>query len=192
MCWAFLVTSGCSQSNAPVSGVNRYADGSSFQEVVGPDDLFEVRVFGEPEMSSEYRVSSDGSIDFPFCGRIVVSGLRPGQIQELITDKLKAGYLIDPQVSVLVREWNSRKISILGQVKKPGPVDYFPRMTVVDAIAAAGGFTPIASKNNVTLRREVDGDIHRSVVKVDDISGGRSANIVLAPGDVIVVDERLF
>ena len=72
--------------------------------------------------------------------------MRSGDVQELIANKLADGYLKKPQVSVMVKEWNSRKFSVIGQVQKPGSVPYFTNMTIVDAIASAGGFTGIASQ----------------------------------------------
>jgi len=162
------------------------------EEKLGVDDVFEVRVLAEPELTGAFRVSSDGTVDFPLAGRLNVLGMRSGDVQEVITKKLRDGYLRNPQVSVMVKEWNSRKISVLGQVQKPGPVAYFPNMTIVDAIAAAGGFIGLAAKNSVTLRREASGKIQRSSFPVADISEGRHENVAVLPGDVVVVDERLF
>jgi protein involved in polysaccharide export with SLBB domain len=162
------------------------------EERLGIDDVFEVRVFGESDLSASYRVAADGTIDYPFVGRISVIGMRSGDVQELIARKLSDGYLKNPQVSLMVKEWNSRKVSVIGQVQKPGSVAYFPNMTVVDAIAAAGGFTGIASKNAVTLRRESKGAVESRNCPVADISEGRAPNVVLRPGDILVVEERLF
>lgn len=162
------------------------------EERLGIDDVFEVRVFAEPDLSGTYRVAADGTVDYPFVGRIAVIGMRSGDVQELIATKLKDGYLKNPQVSLMVKEWNSRKVSVIGQVQKPGSVAYFPNMTIVDAIAAAGGFTGIASKNAVTLRREVKGTVESKTCHVADISEGRAPNVVLRPGDILVVEERLF
>jgi len=163
-----------------------------FDETLGVDDLFDVRVVGENELSGTYRVGADGTIDFPYVGRLEVVGLRPGQVQEQLTKRLKDGYLRNPQISVLVKEWNSRKVNVLGQVSKPGPIAYFPRMTIVDAISAAGGFTVIAAKNSVHLRRERGGKVSTSSYRVADISEGRAPNVVILPGDVLVVEERIF
>lgn len=159
---------------------------------VGVDDMFEVRVFGEPDLSAAYRVATDGTIDFPLAGRIQVAGMRTGEIQARLIERLKDGYLKNPQVTVSMKEWNSRKISVLGQVQKPGPVVYHPHMTIVDAIALAGGFTGIAAKNSVNLRRETGGKVQSRVYRVADITEGRSTNIPVLPGDVLVVEERLF
>jgi polysaccharide export outer membrane protein len=162
------------------------------EERLGIDDVFEVRVFGEPDLTDSYRVAADGTIDYPFVGRVSVIGMRSGDVQELIAAKLKNGYLKNPQVSLMVKEWNSRKVSVIGQVQKPGSVAYFPNMTIVDAIAAAGGFTGIASKNSVTLRREGKGGVESKTCPVADISQGRAPNVALRPGDILVVEERLF
>jgi len=162
------------------------------EERLGVDDVFEVRVFGEPDLSNSYRVAADGTIDYPFVGRISVLGMRSGDVQELIATNLRNGYLKNPQVSLMVKEWNSRKVSVIGQVQKPGSVAYFPNMTIVDAIAAAGGFTGIASKNAVTLRREAQGSVQSRTCPVADISEGKAPNVALRPGDILVVEERLF
>jgi len=159
---------------------------------VGVDDTFEVRVFSEPDLSAIYRVAADGTIDFPLAGRIRVAGLRTGEIQAELTERLRQGYIKEPQVSVLMKEWNSRNVSVLGQVQKPGPVAYRPRMTIVDAIALAGGFTGIAAKNAVSLRRESHGRVESRLYPVADITEGRAPNIPVLPGDVLVVEERLF
>lgn len=162
------------------------------EDRIGIDDVFEVRVYGEPELSGPFRVATDGTIDFPLAGRLAVIGLRSGELQRLLVDKLKAGYLQNPQVTVTVKERNSQKIAVFGQVSKPGQVSYYPNMTIVDAIASAGGFTGIAAKNSVNLRREVAGKIETHIYPVADIAEGRSQNVMVLPGDVLVVDERVF
>ena len=162
------------------------------EERLGIDDVFEVRVLAEGDLSGAYRIAADGTVDYPFIGRISVVGMRSGDVQALIAAQLADGYLKKPQVSVMVKEWNSRKVSVIGQVQRPGSVSYFTNMTIVDAIAAAGGFTGIASKNSVTLRREAKGSVQSRSYPVADISEGRAPNVVLRPGDILVVDERLF
>jgi protein involved in polysaccharide export with SLBB domain len=172
-------------SEIPLSTANH-------EDRLGVDDVFEVRVYGESDLSGTYRVSADGTIDFPLAGRISVTGRGSGEVQQEIVRRLKAGYLKNPQVTLMVKEWNSRKISVLGQVQKPGAVAYFPNMTIVEAIASAGGFSSIAAKNNVNLRRDTGGKVEIRVVPVADIAEGRSPNVSVLPGDVLVVDERIF
>jgi protein involved in polysaccharide export with SLBB domain len=162
------------------------------EDRIGIDDTFDVRVYGEAELSGTFRVATDGSVDYPLAGRIAVAGLRTGDVQQLLVQRLKDRYLKDPQVVVTIKDRNSQKISVLGQVSKPGQVAYYPNMTIVDAIANAGGFTGIAAKNSVNLRREVAGKIQNTIFPVADISEGRSPNVMVLPGDVLVVDERVF
>jgi protein involved in polysaccharide export with SLBB domain len=162
------------------------------QDRIGIDDTFDVRVYGETELSGTFRVATDGTVDYPLAGRLQIAGLRTGEIQQLLVAKLKDKYLKEPQVVVTIKDRNSQKISVLGQVTKPGQVGYYPNMTIVDAIASAGGFTGIAAKNSVNLRREVGGKIQTHILPVADISEGRSPNVMVLPGDVLVVDERVF
>jgi len=162
------------------------------EDRVGIDDTFDVRVYGETDLSGTFRIATDGTVDYPLAGRLQVAGLRTGEIQELLVSKLKDKYLKEPQVMVTIKDRNSQKISVLGQVSKPGQVSYYPNMTIVDAIANAGGFTGIAAKNSVNLRRQVAGKIETRTFRVADISEGRSPNVMVLPGDVLVVDERVF
>jgi protein involved in polysaccharide export with SLBB domain len=119
---------------------------STAEDRIGVDDTFDVRVYGEAELSGMFRVATDGSVDYPLAGRMQVAGLRTGEIQRLLVSKLKDKYLKEPQVVVTIKDRNSQKISVLGQVAKPGQVGFYPNMTIVDAIASAGGFTGIAAR----------------------------------------------
>jgi protein involved in polysaccharide export with SLBB domain len=194
--WHLLVllfvgsTAACYDTQPKISPAG--VQGISAEDHVGIDDVFDVRVYGETELTGTYRVATDGTIDYPLTGRLSVAGLRSGEIQELLVSRLKARFLKDPQVTVTIKERNSQKIIVFGQVAKPGQVGYYPNMTIVDAIASAGGFTGIAAKNSVNLRREVAGKIQTHVYPVADISEGRSQNVMVLPGDVLVVDERVF
>lgn len=187
-----LAAAACVRQSAPPSFPIAQPEELMPDDQVGVDDIFDVRVYGDADLSGTYRVANDGTIDFPLAGRILVAGMRTGQIQTKLIERLKDGYLKNPQVTVLMKEWNSRKISVLGQVQHPGSVAYHPRMTIVDAIAQAGGFTGIAAKNAVSLRREVAGKVQSHIYRVADITEGRSNNVLVLPGDVLVVDERLF
>jgi protein involved in polysaccharide export with SLBB domain len=183
---------GCASTGVQSSASVGVADIMLPEERLTVDDVIEVRVFSEPDLSGTFRISADGTVDYPFAGRIVVVGLRTGEIQALLTQKLKEGYLRNPQVSVMVKEWNNNRVIVMGQVQKPGSVTYFQNMTIVDAIASAGGFTGIAAKNSVMLRREENGAVHSRHLPVADISEGRAANVVLRPKDIVVVEERMF
>lgn len=187
--WAVSACAGCA---APPHQTIAVGELGPPEDRVGSEDTFDVRVYGESELSGTFRVATDGTIDYPLVGRIKVSGLRTGEIQQLLVKEMKDRILKDPQVVVTIKDRNSQKIIVFGQVAHPGQVSYYPKMTIVDAIASAGGFTGLAAKNSVNLRREVAGQIEIHVFPVADITEGRSQNVMMLPGDVLVVDERVF
>ncbi len=160
---------------------------------LGAGDVFDVRVFGEPDLGASYRVAQDGSIDFPLVGRVTVVGLEPTAVADLLTERLRSGqFLRDPQVSVLVKEYNSKRISIMGAVARPGTFPMSTGLTVVQAISLAGGFTPLAARNDTVVSRRINGQIRRYRVEVDDVTGGGANDVPLAAGDIVYVPERVF
>jgi protein involved in polysaccharide export with SLBB domain len=162
--------------------------------MIGPGDLFKVSVMGEKELPAEYRVQPDGTIDFPYLDRLVVAGLEPQQIVDLIKKGLvDKKILIDPQVTLVVTQYNSKKISIVGAVSKPGSLPWTEGMKLVDAISLAGGLTQIADGDHVRITRLVGP--HKTVtatVSVDDITDGKLGDVPLQAGDTIKVDQRVF
>lgn len=157
-------------------------------------DTFSIRVFGEQDMSQDYRVAPDGTIDFPYLGRVHVAGHEPSRIADEIREALRDRQILrDPQVSVYVRELGSRTITILGAVARPGTFPFSPNMSIIQAVSLAGGFAAIADQSAVRLTRNVRGVGRRTyVIPVDMIADGRIANLVLGPGDVLSVPERVF
>jgi len=157
---------------------------------LGPGDMFEVRVFQQPQMSNMYSASAEGSISFPLIGEVAVSGKSPAQVETEIRDRLADGYLKDPQVSVLVKEYKSKKISVFGQVRKPGTLGFTDGMTVIEAVSQAGGFTPMARENAVTITRELGEEKKTYTVPVESIGKGKAKQFYIRPGDVIFVPHR--
>jgi polysaccharide export outer membrane protein len=159
---------------------------------LGAGDVFRIVVFGEKDLTGRYRVSAAGTIDYPLIGTLQVGGLTPPEIAALVRQKLAAGFLKDPHVSVFVKAYDSKKISVFGQVQKPGTFGYVNNMSIVEAITLAGGFTPIASKNAITVTRVEGGKSRRFTVRVEEIGEGSASNYLLRPGDIVFVPERLF
>ncbi len=149
-------------------------------------------MFQEPDLSGVYRVGSDGMIYFPLCGTIGVSGLQSSDVGEELEHCLEAGYLKRPQVSIYVKEYNSKKVFVLGEVQHPATFPYEDNMTIVQAITLAGGFTQHADKNNASVARLVQGQEQRFKVPVVDIGLGRAPNFSLRPGDIVFIPESLF
>lgn len=180
----------CGGSRLPSSGAPEAAGNDTS---LGAGDVFDVRVFGEEELTGSYRVAQDGSIDFPLVGRLAVEGLEPTQIADLVTGRLRDGqFMMNPQVSVLVREYNSKRISVLGSVTRPGTFSMTAGLTLVQAISLAGGFTSLASRNDIVVTRRVNGELRRYNVRADDVTEGRSDDFPLGAGDTIYVPERVF
>jgi polysaccharide export outer membrane protein len=161
---------------------------------VGPGDVFEVYVVGETNLPKEYRVQPDGSIDFPYIDRLQVAGREPQDIVELIKAKLVENKILtNPQVSMVVKQYNSKKVSVIGQVTKPGSVPWTEGMKLVDAISQSGWFTNLADANHVVLTRYVaKNKTVTAVISVEAITDGTQPDIPLQAGDTIKVDSRVF
>lgn len=157
---------------------------------VGAGDLLSIRVVGEAELSGEYRVGVDGLLTFPWLKTINVAGLLPSEIQEKIAAGLRDGYIRDPQVVVDVKEANSQKIYVFGQVKSPGTLRYKDHMTVVEALTLAGGLSADADPNRAYVTRVRDGVEVVYTVRIGDIVVGKARNVELQPGDILNVPLR--
>jgi polysaccharide export outer membrane protein len=161
---------------------------------LGPNDIFAIRVFGETDLSQDYRVAADGTIDYPYIGRVRIQGLDPPQVADLIRAQLiEHNVLRSPNVSVFTREINSRHVLILGQVQRPGTLPFEQNMTILQAITNAGGFTPLADQRSVRLTRRITSGERRSyVIPVDLIAEGRVGNVQIAPNDIISIPQVAF
>jgi protein involved in polysaccharide export with SLBB domain len=164
---------------------------SNASNTLGPGDVVEVRVFQEPDHSGIWRLSPEGTIDYPLCGKVELAGRTSSTAADSLSQCL-ARYLRRPQVSVLIREYNSKKIFVFGEVQKPGTFPYDQEMTIVQAITLAGGFTKLAAKNDTNVTRTVDGQERKIRVPVEDIGVGREKNFLLQPGDIVFVPESFF
>jgi polysaccharide export outer membrane protein len=160
---------------------------------LGPGDTFEVSVYGEADLSGKYRVAEDGAINFPLVGRVEVAGRTTAEIATSIRDELRERKLLrDPHVSVFLLEQTSKQVAVVGAVAKPGSYPLTAGMTVVQAVSAAGGLTPMASGDNSIVTRKVDDQLKRFKVPVEAMAEGRANDFALQPGDIVFVPERIF
>ncbi len=160
---------------------------------IGPGDKLKIMVYGEKQLSGLYQVGPEGAIMFPFTGKIEVQGHTSFSLAEKISELLREGYLKDPQVTVLIQEFVSKRIYVLGQVKKAGNFPMKEAMSIVEAISLAGGFTNFADISNVVVTRKLkDGEEKRFVVNIEEVVNGDKKNFYLRPGDIIFVKERFF
>jgi polysaccharide export outer membrane protein len=157
--------------------------------IIGAEDVLSINVWKEPEMSKLVPVRPDGMISLPLLGEIKAAGLTPVQLQEQITVPLKK-LMAEPEVTVMVTEVHSLSFDIVGQVLKPGYYSLTRRMTVLDAIAIAGGFRDFAKQKKVyVLRTEANGKQVRLPFNYKDVIKGKNPaqNIELQPRDTVVI-----
>ena len=169
------------QKSASLGGVmEKQADGT-YEYTLGPGDKLRVTVFGEDDITGEYNIDSTGAVALPLIGDVSAGGKTLRSLETQIEQKLAEGYLKDPQVSVEVL--NYRPFFILGEVKTPGSYPFVNGMTVLNAVALAGGFTYRANENRVTLIRATDASKQEQPT---------TPEMLVLPGDILRVPERFF
>lgn len=157
--------------------------------VIGANDVLAINVWKEPDVSRSVPVRSDGKISLPLAGEIQASGLTPLKLEQDIASKLQS-YISEPEVTVIVQQINSQKFNILGMVSKPGSYSLTNSSTVLDAIAAAGGFRDFAKQKSIyVLRRNPNGTESRLPFNYKDVVKGKNPdqNVKLQPNDTIVI-----
>ena len=155
---------------------------------IGANDVLNIFIWKEPDLSQDISVMPDGRIIFPMIGEVMAKGKSVIELKDIITEKLK-NYITSPEVTVMVRQSNSRVIYTVGKLTNPGPYPLAPDMTVLQALSAAGGFTEWAETKYVMVVRRINGreTMYRFNYQ-DFIEGNNLAqNILLEPGDTIVV-----
>ena len=159
---------------------------------LGPRDLIEVKVIEVPEVNSERRVAEDGSISLPLLGDIPVAGLTAEELRDNIETLLTARYVNRANVSVIVKEYAGKPITVLGAVGNPGSLRISGRYLLFQAIAAAGGLSPNAGKDIYVIRTGSNGLSDTLVVSSDVLLGNASAmwNVPIVPSDVINIPPR--
>lgn len=167
----------------------RVADVHPESFVIGVEDVLNINVWKEPEMSRTLPVRPDGMITLPLVGEIKAVGLTPVQLQDQITASMKK-FMSDPQVTVIVAEVRSLTFNVVGQVLRPGYYPLIRRMTVLDAIALSGGFQPFAKQKKIyVLRTQADGKQIKIPFNYKDVIKGKrpDENIELQPRDTLVI-----
>lgn len=154
---------------------------------LGAGDKFEIKVHNEGELSGVFTVSSDGTISYPYLGRMQVDGKTCSDLELELAEGLSNGYLNNPSVRCSITEYNSKRIFIFGEVGQPGSFPYRSNITIIEAMALAGGFDERADTNRTKLSRVIKGTEIQVQVPVQEIVEGRSPNIKLLPGDIVYV-----
>jgi len=161
--------------------------------IMGPEDVLEITVWKNADLSKQVQVRPDGRISLPLIGDVSAVGRTAAQLTEEISARLKS-YMENPTVSILVREVNSYQIYVLGEVNAPGKYPLKSKTTLLQAITIAHGFTQVAARNKIVVFRfGKDGEgLNKIKASYDDIvlRDGSDQNIELKPGDQIVVPSE--
>jgi polysaccharide biosynthesis/export protein len=165
---------------APAAGEEEYK--------IGPQDVLQVDVWKEAELTRRVPVRPDGKISLPLLNDVQAAGLTPTQLSSVLTEGLKK-FINSPQVTVTVSEINSRRVYITGEVAHAGAIPLLPNMTVLQALSSSGGFTQFAKTKAIYILRTEDGKQVKHPFNYKDVRAGKNTdqNILLLPGDEIVV-----
>lgn len=156
------------------------ADSTGTDYLLGSGDKLRVNVFGEEDLSGEVDVTGNGKVSLPLIGQVQAAGLTIGAFTEEVANKLREGYLTNPKVSVEVL--NYRPFYIIGEVTTPGQYPYTNGMTVLNAVAVAGGFTYRANEDKVLITRGDQKEVEYALTQA----------VKVLPGDIVKIPERFF
>jgi polysaccharide export outer membrane protein len=199
LCVAIAVTlfAGCASSNSGTdAGVAAPAEGAGSSYIIGPGDSLNIFVWRNPELSVTVPVRPDGKISAPLVEDMAAAGKSPTQLSRDI-EAVLAEYVREPNVTVIVGEFVGQfteQIRVVGQATEPRSLPYRDRMTVLDAMIEVGGLTPQAAGNRAKIVRW-DGGMQVDIpVRLHDLlnKGKIDANVLLRPGDVLIIPESVF
>ncbi|HVT45989.1 MAG TPA: polysaccharide biosynthesis/export family protein [Thermoanaerobaculia bacterium] len=185
--FAFILILSCGVLTGTLSAQGVSPPDTDYQ--IGPRDLLQIRVFQDPSLNTEARVGQDGSVRMPLLTAVPVGGLTATQAGERIKELLEARYMNKADVSVVIREFESKPISVFGAVSKPGKIQIGGDMTLIQAISAAGGLSSASAKNIYVLRTARNGLTSQIVIDAEElmVRGNSDLNIPVEPNDVINV-----
>jgi polysaccharide biosynthesis/export protein len=155
---------------------------------IGPLDSLDVQVFKVPDLNKTVQVAEDGTITFPLVGEVAAAGKTARQLETDLKEKLGGKYLRDPHITVLVKEYNSQRVTVEGGVKTTGVYALKGRTTLTQVLAMAGDVDASISSGDIVIFRKIDGKRSAAKFDFDDIRSGKVEDPELQPGDVIVAD----
>jgi polysaccharide export outer membrane protein len=156
--------------------------------VIGADDVLDVSVWKEQELTRTLQVRPDGKISMPLLGDVQAAGFTPAQLAQTVSERLKK-YLTAPQVTVILTQINSQRVYVTGEVTRPGAYPVLPGMTILQAITSAGGLTQFANTKKIFLMRDENHIQTKYPFSYKEVLDGRKAeeNLTVKAGDTIVV-----
>lgn len=200
---ALAAAAGCASSGAPprrgpagdlAAALRTVAEfrGGSYR--VSPADLINVTVYPDPQLNRRVRVDADGTLSLPLIGSTAVVGRTLPEAERQLERRLSA-YLVSPHVSLVVEEFGNRQVFVLGEVQNPGPypIPAGPRLTALQAVTAAGGFTAVAAPHRTLLLRYTERRSVDRVINLKDVTRGHSdRDVIIEPNDILYVPQSFF
>jgi len=172
------------QRTAPAEGVD-----ANYR--ISPNDLMEFDVFGVPDMKRDLRVNAAGEVSLPLIGQVPVAGLTTQAAARLIAERYQEKYLQDPQVSIFIKEFTTRRVAIEGAVLRPGVYPMTGQLTLLRALALSGGFAPYADINKIVVYRNgAGGEREQFTYDLDKVRAGQEKDPDIRSDDVIVVQRN--
>jgi len=174
-------------ATSPLAAALLPGGGSDYR--IGRQDLLEIEVFGVDELTQTVRVADDGSITMPLLGRLAVAGLTKSELEALIARLLEARFVRDPQVTVFVKEYESKKVAVTGAVKRPGSFEMLGAKTLLEMISLAGGLDNDLGREIYIFRRQPEGGSKRIPIDLERLvyAADPALNLPIEPADIIYV-----
>ena len=190
-----VVTSGC-EAPGPRAETLPLVESGDYNYIIGPGDNLTIFVWRNPELTRSVPVRPDGRISVPLVEDLVASGKTATELAREV-ELVLSTYVKDPLVTVILDGFVGvfdTQVRVLGEASQPRALPYTAHMTVLDVMIAVGGMTEFADGNKARLVRTVDGQPHEAVLRLGDLiqDGDISANVAIAPGDVLIIPEAWF
>jgi len=184
------------KSNTDPQGASSTGANLSGDYVLQPLDLIHVEVYQEPDLERSVRLTRESTVNLPLVGNVNLKDQTVNQAAALIRQLYDKDYIVNPQITLTVLDYNQRKVDVLGSVNEPGTVAFRPeqKMGLIEAITRAGGFTRLADRSKVKLtRNQPDGSTQTYIIDVDDLIQGKSNDPwYLQKEDIVFVPERIL
>lgn len=197
-CLLFFAIVGCIEYTK-ISNTGNYQNLNNVKRekyLIDSNDILDITVFDEPKLSAKARISEEGILSYPLIEDIKVKGLTPQEVETILEERLRDGYLKDPKVTVmldivLMERHKGKEIFVMGEVRRPGAIQILGKnLSVLEVVTKAGGFTEFAAPNRTRVIRIEEGEEKTIMVNLNKVKkGNRSLDIILKPGDVVVVPE---
>jgi len=155
---------------------------------VGPLDVLDIEVFGVPDLTRSVRVSVDGEFFLPLVGMVPASGKTVGELQTEVAKRLEDGLMVNPQVTVFVKEYVSQRVTVEGAVREPGIYALTGRTSLLQIIAMSKGLDELANPGGIVIYRNIDGRRYAAAFDIREIRAGRLVDPEVLGSDIVVVD----